>query len=510
MIRPEKLDFWIKHDLNVLFVGKHGVGKTSIVKDAFDRAGLKWHYFSASTMDPWVDFIGVPKEQKTEEGTPYLDLVRPLGFQNDTIEAIFFDEFNRSHKKVRNAVMELLQFKSINGKKFNNLKIIWAAINPEDDETEDYDVEKLDAAQADRFQVYSHIPYKPDLQYFTDQYDEETARSAISWWTDLPDDIKNDVSPRRLDYALDLLRLGGDIHDVLPEKSNISKLLTVIKTGPISDILEKILADKDKEKGQKFLSVKNNYGASINWINAKQDRKAFFFPLLPSEKLSSLAASNNSALELMLKKSPTEPAFASVLSDILGANTNKKVVSAINKAAKNNKGINDAIQVRTTLGTSSPEIPHSNESENCNLQNVFSEAEKVLNVEDNSTIDRNKVLDGLRDNLPATLTAEEGYQVLSMVNRIAMRSQAAAFQKIKNIMGMVNHCINQIHKETDDSWAEMYKQNNDKLYKIVERISGSKAGESLFCPESGAEYNEYLECTKPAPEAETESVGTDS
>lgn len=28
--------------------------------------------------------------------------------------------------------MELIQFKSINGKKFNNLKVIWAAINPDD------------------------------------------------------------------------------------------------------------------------------------------------------------------------------------------------------------------------------------------------------------------------------------------------------------------------------------------------------------------------------------------
>ena len=43
------------------------------------------------------------------------------------------DEFSRAHKKVRNAVMELIQFKSINGRKFKNLKIVWAAINPDDD-----------------------------------------------------------------------------------------------------------------------------------------------------------------------------------------------------------------------------------------------------------------------------------------------------------------------------------------------------------------------------------------
>ena len=125
-LKNEKLDFWIQNSYNVLFVGKHGVGKTSIIKNAFERAGLRWKYFSASTLDPWVDLVGVPKEIQTEEGN-YLDLVRPKEFQYDEVDALFFDEFNRSHKKVRNAVMELLQFKSINGKKFNNLKIVWAA-----------------------------------------------------------------------------------------------------------------------------------------------------------------------------------------------------------------------------------------------------------------------------------------------------------------------------------------------------------------------------------------------
>ncbi len=144
MVRQENLDFWIKNHYNVLFVGEAGVGKTSIVKSCFEKHNLRWLYYSASTMDPWVDLVGIPKEVKLPDGTSYLDLIRPKEFQSDEVEALFFDEFNRSHKKVRNAVMELIQFKSINGKKFNNLKIVWAAINPDDG---NYDVEKLDPAQ---------------------------------------------------------------------------------------------------------------------------------------------------------------------------------------------------------------------------------------------------------------------------------------------------------------------------------------------------------------------------
>ena len=65
----KKIDFWIKNNQNVLFLGKHGVGKTAIVKEAFERHNLKYRYFSASTMDPWVDFIGVPKETIDDKKT---------------------------------------------------------------------------------------------------------------------------------------------------------------------------------------------------------------------------------------------------------------------------------------------------------------------------------------------------------------------------------------------------------------------------------------------------------
>jgi predicted GTPase len=36
-VREEKLDFWVKNKLNVLFIGKHGVGKTAMVQSAFER-----------------------------------------------------------------------------------------------------------------------------------------------------------------------------------------------------------------------------------------------------------------------------------------------------------------------------------------------------------------------------------------------------------------------------------------------------------------------------------------
>lgn len=228
LIPDRKLDFWIKNNYNVLFIGEHGVGKTSIIEEAFNRHNVRWRYFSASTMDPWVDLIGVPKEQRTDDGRMYLELVRPLEFQIEPIEFFVFDEFNRAPPKVRNAVMELIQFGSINSHKFQHLRGVWAAINPYDEE-ETYNVEELDPAQEDRFHIQYQLPYMPDKQYFVNKYGEHLGLRAIDWWNFLPDEHKKLVSPRRLDYTLDVYTKGGDITDVLCKTVRPKSLKTTLE-----------------------------------------------------------------------------------------------------------------------------------------------------------------------------------------------------------------------------------------------------------------------------------------
>ena len=285
MINPAQLDFCIKNGYNVLFKGKHGVGKTAIILESFNRNKLKWKYFSASTMDPWVDFIGVPKEKIDEKGQSYLELIRPKTFQDDEVEAIFLDEFNRSPKKVRNAVMELIQFKSINGKKFNNLKLVWAAINPDEDDK--YDVEVLDPAQNDRFHYHIEIPYQPNVPYFKQKYGE-AGIIACTWWKEQNKDQQDKISPRRLDYAIDIFRKEGDLKFVLPKEANINKLLTELSSGSISKNLEGLYRDKNEAKTKDWLYIENNYNAAILSILKHEHYINYFVPLMPDEKIISL------------------------------------------------------------------------------------------------------------------------------------------------------------------------------------------------------------------------------
>jgi hypothetical protein len=298
-----KLDFWIKHNFNVLMIGAHGVGKTACVLEAFNRNKLKWLYFSASTLDPWVDFIGVPKEVTGPNGVKYLDLVRPQAFAEDSVEAIFLDEANRAPKKVRNAIMELIQFKSINGKKFKNLRIVWAAINPEDKNEENemnYDVEKLDPAQKDRFHIQVEIPYKPSREYFKREFGE-CGTTAVDWWEDLTKEAKAAVSPRRLEYVLRMNAAGGDIRDILPNCANATKLSQELTGGSFKKNLFAVFNRQNKDEMQKFIKNPNNYDNCIADICTHENMMRAFFPFIDDERLAALVTENKAVAEFVDK-----------------------------------------------------------------------------------------------------------------------------------------------------------------------------------------------------------------
>ena len=431
-ISTDKLDFWITKKYNVLFEGKHGVGKTAMVIDAFNKAGLKWLYYSASTMDPWVDMIGVPKEKKNSDGSSYLDLVRPKEFQNDEIEALFFDEFNRSHKKIRNAVMELIQFKSINGKKFHNLKVVWAAINPSEEE-ETYDVDRLDPAQEDRFHIKIQIPYKPNIKYFKDKYGSN-GKAAIDWWGGLPQDIKNNVSPRRLDYAMDIYKNNGDLRDVLPIKSNISKLLTTLQHGPLKDKLDD-LAKQDETIRSEWLANENNYAACVNVLLNPKYRDTFL-PLIGKERISSLLSTTKTHhQDWFIENYDKVPVFKEVIDEITTANVNKKLVRKIKT------------RIRTSPVTTSKSVGKSpiikltfDYDVNINYDNNLNVVRR--NLSRSITTERVTMIRRIDFNIPKEITEAEALRTIQALNAIAGRCHVVTLNRNGlEFFGPLNHAL---------------------------------------------------------------------
>lgn len=232
-----KLKFWLDNNFSVLLIGKHGIGKTAKVKAIVKKKGLKALYFSCATLDPWVDFIGIPMKVK-KDGVTYLELIRPKAFAFDDVEFIFLDELNRAPPKVQNAVLELIQFGSINGKKFKNLKTIWAAINPPPKKNTDtsYHVEELDPAMITRFQVRFNLPFKIDEEYFTKKHGSDMYSRISNWWGSLPEGLQDEFPPRSVDYALEMMEKGGDVGDCLPEGIPKMHFLNAVKASGVKKV----------------------------------------------------------------------------------------------------------------------------------------------------------------------------------------------------------------------------------------------------------------------------------
>lgn len=179
---------------NVCLVGKHGVGKTAAVLEACKQAGLTLWYKSAPLMDPDIDFGGVPIPNKETKSLEFYTAPELL-----EAEVIFMDELNRASPRVLNMLFEIVQFKSINGKKLKKLKAVHTGINPPGGGQ--YDVQTLDDALVDRFHAFIDVaPAYPDvvmLQYLT------AAENNVfkTWWTSQLTGKGVYVSPRRLVYA---------------------------------------------------------------------------------------------------------------------------------------------------------------------------------------------------------------------------------------------------------------------------------------------------------------------
>lgn len=229
----------VQAQMNVLLRGESGVGKTHLIMDVCSNYGLKLKYFSASTLDPFADLVGIPVPEQN-----YVKYLRSADINE--AEVMFFDELNRAHKRVMNAVFEIIQFKSLNGELLPNLKIVWAAVNPWD--KEGYHTEELDIALQGRFHFNIDIPYDVSIDYFESAYGVDIATIAYDWWQDLSQDLKLNFSPRRLDYALKAMVNNLPYHYTSPfdVKVPLESLYKSISLSMSNLNINEIISNKQK------------------------------------------------------------------------------------------------------------------------------------------------------------------------------------------------------------------------------------------------------------------------
>lgn len=436
MIKMDKLLFWLSKRYNVLLEGKHGIGKTAVILEAFKKAGLNYAYFSGSTMDPYIDFCGVPIKID-ENGQSHIELIRPQNIHRG-IQAIFIDEYNRTHKKIRNATMELIQFGTINGVKiFDDLQVVWAAINPDSDEDISvYDTDRLDPAQKDRFHVHVSLPYKCDYDYFSSVYGANVAKSAIQWWDDLPTLEKDKVSPRRLDYTLKIWKDGGDIRDALPQTSSPHKLVNILAIGPAEAKLETLIGKTEEAK--KFFANENNYNYALKSLIANSKFLKEFTALLPNEKIVILYQTESKVKQFILedvKEKKADSPFSSILVEVTQANHNNALATQI-KSELTKLGVN--IQVKEV-----PVFHYDNIiTDDKVLESIEAEVTQAFSKPTAISVDEKyNIYKKLESNIGIDLSIENSKKIINILNYLCFSQHKTIKENMPNLVAISNHAI---------------------------------------------------------------------
>lgn len=290
-IDTTKVSRYMKAHKNIIISGPAGTGKTHILRDAANSLGLKMKYYSASTLDPFTDLVGIPVPNQTTKTVEYF---RPTDI--DQADVVFFDELNRAEEKVLNTVFEIIQFGTINGDELPNLKCVVAAINPNDG---DYTVDDLDIALLDRFDVYLTSEPTINLPYFKNKYGGPIA-TAVNTFFDAYErgrlnasrNTKNKVtyiSPRRMDKIVDTFTIipqrstivetvppgvdGGSINDLFRSLSNAVKSTA---TTTSTTTAKPTKATRTPKGASADMNKIRNMGASIKHAqNRKRVEKIF-------------------------------------------------------------------------------------------------------------------------------------------------------------------------------------------------------------------------------------------
>ena len=137
---------------NIMLVGKHGIGKSEILTDFFEKKGMKVTTLFLGQMSDPGDLIGLPRLDETTGKTMFMP---PYWFPtNGKPIVLFLDELNRARPEVLQTIMDLALNRKLAGRNLPEGSRIVSAVN----EGEEYQLTDLDPALVSRFNIYNFRP----------------------------------------------------------------------------------------------------------------------------------------------------------------------------------------------------------------------------------------------------------------------------------------------------------------------------------------------------------------
>lgn len=112
----QMLAFTIRNQRNLLILGAAGSGKTEAAQATAEKMGLNVVYLNLSVLEA-PDLVGLPMLSSEGRVNYALPSFFPLESKDKIV--LLIDEVDKAKPELQNPMLELLQFKSINGRKLN-------------------------------------------------------------------------------------------------------------------------------------------------------------------------------------------------------------------------------------------------------------------------------------------------------------------------------------------------------------------------------------------------------
>jgi hypothetical protein len=180
-------------------IGKHGIGKSSIVAQYAKENGYSFHPFFLGQMADTGDILGLPEFNRDADGKALsVNFVHPAKLPKKPRSILFFDELNRASKDLLQAIFQLALEGTLHDYTLPKDSAIIMAMNPA---TDDYSVlDFADKAFADRFVHINLDPTHEEFHtYMTSRYGTSSVSAFLKQQTKLLEET--DLEPVTLEFV---------------------------------------------------------------------------------------------------------------------------------------------------------------------------------------------------------------------------------------------------------------------------------------------------------------------
>lgn len=142
---------------NPLFVGPPGIGKSEIIQQWCKKTGIPFIDLRLAYLEA-PDVIGYPEINSLSNGRRVTSHITPEFWPSEGEGVILLDEVNRANTSMTNTIMQLLTDRRVHNYELPPGWMVVSCVNPE---TKEYDVNTMDAALKNRFEIFD-VEYSKD------------------------------------------------------------------------------------------------------------------------------------------------------------------------------------------------------------------------------------------------------------------------------------------------------------------------------------------------------------